>query len=148
MAGEMRRYAMKPALPSDGVSPAARQQLGTGWLAHAGARWAKLAATIFCVVFLAIQLATPVVQLIWAPRPARFGWQMFSVDVPPPSFTAVLDNGTTQPVALEPYVTSLRGDVPLAQFLPAHLCRVLPHVVAIRYQRSNQPQSETYRCST
>lgn len=139
---------MKPALPSEGVSPAVPQRLRTGWPRHAGARWTKLAATAFCIVFLTIQLVTPLVQLIWAPRPARFGWQMFSVDVPPPAFTAVLDNGTTRPVALEPYVASLRGDVPLAQFLPAHLCRVLPHVVAIRYQLYNQPQSETYQCST
>lgn len=140
---------MKFALPSDNQPPATPHRLEADLLPRRrGASAATLAATLFCVVFLVTQITTPVVQLIWAPRPARFGWQMFSVNVPPPAFTAVLDDGTARPVVLESYVGSLRGDVPLAQFLPAHLCRVVPHVVAVRYQYRDAAQSETYLCGT
>ena len=139
---------MKSTLPSDNQPPATSRSLNAGLLPQRrGASAAKLAATIFFSVFLIVQLVTPIVQLIWAPRPARFGWQMFSVDVPPPVFSVVLDDGTTKPVGLEPYVSSLRGDVPLAQFLPAHLCRVVPQAVAVQYQLHGAHRAETYQCS-
>jgi hypothetical protein len=108
---------------------------------------ARIFTVVFFVGFVLLQLITPVAQLLWAPRPARFGWQMFSIVAPPPVFTLVRDDGTSSAVDIKPYVISLRGDVPLAQFLPPHLCRVVPHVVAVRIQPSNVDQVEVYRCS-
>jgi hypothetical protein len=99
----------------------------------------------FFVVFLAIQLAVPIVQLVWAPRPARFGWQMYSVTSAAPRFDLVLRDGTSQPVAIEPYVASVRGDVPLARFLPRHLCGLFPHAAAVRYHLVDG-SSGVYQC--
>jgi hypothetical protein len=139
---------MKPALPSNTGRSAAPQSMPDRTLLR-GRRsaWVQIAATTFFIGFLIIQLIMPIVQLIWAPRPARFGWQMFSVSSPPPNFAVVLDDGTSKPIAIESFVTSLRGDVPLAQFLPPHLCRVVPHIIAVHYQFREASQSETYVCS-
>jgi hypothetical protein len=139
---------MKPALPSNtGPSPAAESMPNRALLRGGRSAWVRAVATAFFIGFLIIQVIAPIVQLVWAPRPARFGWQMFSVNAPPPSFAVTLDDGTTRPIAIESFVTSLRGDVPLSQFLPPHLCRVVPHVVAVHWQFSESPQSETYLCS-
>ena len=110
------------------------------------ATWAQVAAACFFVAFLAVQLIVPIVQIVWAPRPARFGWQMYSVVSAEPRFELELRDGIRQPVAIEPYVTSLRGDVPLARFLPAHLCRLFPNSVAVHYQTDDGSQSGTYLC--
>jgi len=139
---------MKPAVPSNTRPSAAAESMSHRALVRGGrAPWVRAIATTFFVGFLIVQVLTPIVQLISAPRPARFGWQMFSVSAPPPSFAVTLDDGTTRPIAIELFVTSLRGDVPLSQFLPPHLCRVVPHVVAVRYQFHEASQSETYLCS-
>jgi len=110
-------------------------------------RWARIVVAGFCVVFLALQALVPLAQLLWAPRPARFGWQMFSVSAPPPDFAIVRADGSSAPIAIEPYVSSFRGDVPLAQFLPAHLCRVVPGAVAVRFQQAGAKQVEVYQCT-
>jgi hypothetical protein len=139
---------MKPALPSNTSQSATAESMPNRTLFRGGRNaWVRAIATAFFVGFLIIQVIEPIVQLVWAPRPARFGWQMFSVSAPPPSFVVTLDDGTTKPIAIEPFVTSLRGDVPLSQFLPPHLCRVVPHVVAVRYQSHEASQSGTYLCS-
>ena len=139
---------MKPAVPSNtGPSAAAESMPNRAQVRGGRTAWVRAVVTTFFMGFLIVQLIIPIVQLVWAPRPARFGWQMFSVSAPPPSFAVMLSDGTTRPIAIEPFVTSLRGDVPLSQFLPPHLCRVVPHVVAVRYQFHESSQPETYLCS-
>jgi hypothetical protein len=110
-------------------------------------RAAEMAAAIFFIVFLAVQLAVPIVQLLSAPRPARFGWQMYSVRSVPPRFDLLLRDGTSQPVALDSYVTSLRADVPLVRFLPPHLCRLFPQAAAVRWQQDGGSESGTFICN-
>jgi len=106
-----------------------------------------LAAAVFFVVFLAIQIAVPLVQLVWSPRPARFGWQMYSVVSAAPRFELIMRDGVAKPLDITPYVTSLRGDVPLSRFLPPHLCMLFPDAVAIHYQMNDGSQVGTYQCA-
>jgi hypothetical protein len=104
-------------------------------------------AACFFVVFLAVQLLMPLAQLAWSPRPARFGWQMYSVVSVAPSFELIMRDGAARPLDITPYVTSLRGDVPLARFLPPHLCRLFPDAAAVHYQMDDGSQAGTYQCN-
>ena len=107
---------------------------------------AEIVAAGVCVAFLAFQLALPVAQLIWAQRPARFGWQMYSAVSAPPRFALITPDGSAPPVDIAPYVASLRGDVPVVRFLPPHLCILFPRAVAVRYQAPETAPSRTYTC--
>ena len=104
-------------------------------------------AMCFFVAFLAAQLAIPLIQLAWSPRPARFGWQMYSVISAAPRFELIMHDGTAKPLDIRPYVTSMRGDVPLARFLPPHLCTLFPDAAAIHYQMDDRSQAGIYPCS-
>ena len=104
-------------------------------------------AGCFFVVFLAVQILMPLAQLAWSPRPARFGWQMYSVVSSAPSFELIMRDGAAKPLDISPYVTSLRGDVPLARFLPSHLCRLFPDAAAVHYQMDDGSQAGTYQCN-
>jgi hypothetical protein len=103
-------------------------------------------AACFFVVFLAAQILIPLAQLAWSPRPARFGWQMYSVVSAAPRFELIMRDGAAKPLDITPYVTSLRGDVPLARFLPAHLCTLFPDAAAVHYQMDDGSQAGTYQC--
>jgi len=104
-------------------------------------------AACFFVVFLAAQILIPLAQLVWSPRPARFGWQMYSVISAAPRFELIMHDGTAKPLDIRPYVTSMRGDVPLARFLPPHLCMLFPDAIAIHYQMNDGSQVGTYQCA-
>jgi hypothetical protein len=106
-----------------------------------------IVAACFFVVFLAAQILIPLSQLVWSPRPARFGWQMYSVVSAAPRFELIMRDGATKPLDITPYVTSLRGDVPLVRFLPPHLCKLFPDAVAVHYQMDGGSQAGTYPCS-
>ncbi len=103
-------------------------------------------AACFFGVFLAAQLLIPLAQFVWAPRPARFGWQMYAVASAAPRFDLIMRDGAAKPLDITPYVTSLRGDVPFARFLPPHLCTLFPDAVAVRYQMNDGSQAGTYQC--
>ena len=104
-------------------------------------------AACFFVVFLMAQLVIPLAQLAFSPRPARFGWQMYSVVSAAPRFELIMRDGVAKPLDITPYVTSLRGDVPLSRFLPPHLCMLFPDAVAIHYQMNDGSQVGTYQCA-
>jgi hypothetical protein len=106
----------------------------------------SIVAACFFVGFLAAQLAIPLIQLAWSPRPARFGWQMYSVISAAPRFELIMHDGTAKPLDIRPYVTSMRGDVPLARFLPPHLCTLFPDATAIHYQMDDRSQAGIYPC--
>ncbi|MEO7910186.1 MAG: hypothetical protein ABIV47_11095 [Roseiflexaceae bacterium] len=105
-----------------------------------------LIAACFFVVFLAAQILIPLAQLVWAPRPARFGWQMYSVASAAPRFELVMGDRGIKPLDITPYVTSLRGDVPLTRFLPPHLCALFPDAAAVRYRMDDGSQAGIYQC--
>jgi hypothetical protein len=103
-------------------------------------------AACFFVVFLAAQILIPLAQLAWSPRPARFGWQMYSVTSVAPNFELIMRDGAPKPLDITPYVTSLRGDVPLTRFLPPHLCTLFTNAAAVHYQMDDGSQAGTYQC--
>ena len=105
----------------------------------------SVAATAFFVLFLLIQTAVPLVQL-WAPRPARFGWQMFSAKQQRARFSLVLHDGTVQPAKLDLYVAQSRGEVDLEEALPPHLCRVVPDLAAVQITAPDAKQPRLYKC--
>ncbi len=103
-------------------------------------------AACFFAVFLAVQILVPLAQFMWAPRPARFGWQMYAVASAAPRFELIMRDGTAKPLDITPYVTSLRGDVPLARFLPQHLCTLFPGAAAVHYKMDDGSQAGAYQC--
>lgn len=105
----------------------------------------RIAATAFFMLFLVIQTAVPLAQL-WAPRPARFGWQMFSARQERPRFSLVLRDGTSRPVDLRLYVAHSRGEVDLEQALPSHLCRVVPDLAAVQIAAPDSKQPRVHTC--
>ncbi|HEU4887219.1 MAG TPA: hypothetical protein VFV49_04985 [Thermoanaerobaculia bacterium] len=105
----------------------------------------RVAATAFFLLFLLIQTAVPLVRL-GAPRPARFGWQMFSAAPQRPRFTLVLRDGTSQPADLRLYVAQSRGEVDLEKALPPHLCRVVPDLASVRITTPDSKQPRVYEC--
>ena len=113
---------------------------------HRRAAQSTIIAACFFIVFLAMQIVIPLFQLAWSPRPARFGWQMYSVVSAAPHFELIMRDQATKPLDITPYVTSLRGDVPLVRFLPPHLCTLFPEAVAVRYQTDDGLQAGTYQC--
>jgi hypothetical protein len=100
----------------------------------------------FFLAFLAGQILIPLAQLAWSPRPARFGWQMYSVASAAPRFELIMRDGAVKPLDITPYVTSLRADVPLARFLPPHLCMLFPDAAVIHHQMDDGSQAGTYQC--
>jgi hypothetical protein len=103
----------------------------------------EVAAVVCIVLFLAIQIGVPLVQL-FAPRPAHFGWQMFAAIGRRPKFSVVMRDGTTRPVDPSPYLAERRGDLKLEAALPPHLCRILDiAAVQILFPNSQQPQVHT-----
>jgi hypothetical protein len=107
-----------------------------------------IVAACFFTVFLAAQVLIPLAQLAWSPRPARFGWQMYSVVSAAPRFELIMRDGAVKLLDITPYVTSMRGDVPLARFLPPHLCTLFPDAAAVHYQMDDGSQAGTYPCHT
>lgn len=105
----------------------------------------RVAATAFFVLFLLIQTAVPLVQL-WEPRPARFGWQMFSAGPQRPRFSLVMRDGTTRPADLRLYVAHSRGEVDLEKALPQHLCRVVPDVASVQITTPDSKPMRVYKC--
>jgi hypothetical protein len=108
----------------------------------------RMLAAGFMIVFLAIQIAVPLIQLVWAPRPARFGWQMYSVVSAAPHFELILRDGATRTLDIAPYVTSMRADVPIAHFLPPHLCALFPDAAAVSYVLDSGAGTGTYQCNS
>ena len=102
-------------------------------------------ATVLFMLFLLIQTGVPLVQL-WAPRPARFGWQMFSAKPQRPRFSLVMRDGTLQPANLGLYVAQSRGEVDLEKALPPHLCRVIPDLSSVQITAPDSKQSRVYTC--
>ncbi len=114
---------------------------------HAGAPWTtkSVVAAAFFTLFLSIQIGVPLIRL-WAPRPARFGWQMFSARQQRPRFSLVLRDGTSRPVNLGPYVAQSRGEVDLENALPPHLCRTVPDVASVQITAPDAEQPRVYPC--
>lgn len=73
------------------------------------------------VAFLVVQLGVPLVVLT-APRPSRFGWQMFTTHAPLPAVWIEEVDGTRTPVDAEDILVHPRPEADLSAPLAAALC--------------------------
>ena len=87
----------------------------------------------FIVLFGLIQIVLPAIMLR-EPRPARFGWHMFTQGRKPGDFAVIHSDGHRTPVRIADYAVQARPEVSFYAVLPAHLCRVIPeaHAVAVK----------------
>ena len=120
---------------------------GLGDSRQSDERWTpqRVVATAFFVLFLLVQTGIPLVKLA-APRPARFGWQMFSGRQQRARFSLVMRDGRSQPVNLGRYVAQSRGEADLEKVLPPHLCRVVPDVASVQITAPRSGQPRAYKC--
>ena len=102
-------------------------------------------ALAFVVLFLSIQIIVPVVKLM-SPRPARFGWHMWTVKPPRRQVVLLMRDGTSRPADLRPYLAQGRGELDLDHVLPPHLCRMIPDVAAVRYNSRITATTQTHTC--
>jgi hypothetical protein len=115
--------------------------------APTAATWSpkNVLALAFFVAFLTIQIAVPIVKLT-SPRPARFGWHMWTARRRNPQFTLVMKDGTTSPVDLSTYLGLSRGELDFREAMPAHLCRVVPDVVEVQTQTLDSESPKVHSC--
>lgn len=94
------------------ITAAARQ---SGWNPM------KALVASFVVAFVVIQLAVPMLAL-GQPRPARFGWQMYTAVSSLPEVRLEAADGTTSTVDLADLLARERADVDVSAALARHLC--------------------------
>lgn len=96
-------------------------------------RTSHLVAGVVIALFLIVQLTIPIVQA-GSDAPERFAWQMFSKGESAPDFVIVLSNGETQPIELADYVAAGRAEIDYDEYMPPHLCSVIPDAVEITWE--------------
>jgi hypothetical protein len=126
----------RPLWTSDAL---AAPRVATPWSAK------RLAEAAFFLLFLAVQTAVPLAQL-WKPRPARFGWQMYSGTQKRARFAVILRDGTTQRADLVRYVAVYRGEIDMEEAFPPHLCRVVPDAAAVQITPPDSGLPRLYKC--
>ena len=114
--------------------------------AHTKRDLARRAAAVFFVLFLAVQIIVPIVQLT-KPRPTHFGWQMFSALRSLPRYWVVLDDGSQRDINMYEHIGMQRLDADYHRALPEYLCRAYPTAVAVRWQWPDADDIEEFRCS-
>jgi hypothetical protein len=93
----------------------------------------EVAAAVFFIAFLGWQIGLPIYQL-FAPRPAQFGWQMFSGRHRPAKLSLLLRNGETRALDPSVYLEVSRGDLRFEWELARHLCRTHSQLAAVRLE--------------
>ena len=106
---------------------------------------ARIASSGFFVLFLLTQTAVPLCRLA-VPRPARFGWHMFTAKRERVRFSVVLRDGSHEPVNLAAYVAQSRGEVDVEKALPPHLCRMVPEAAAVEIHLPDSGRTRVYEC--
>lgn len=93
--------------------------------------------------YLFLQVGVPAVQM-FAPPPARYGWQMFHAAAEA-DFVLIDDIG---PSTIEPrdFVVASPGDLDAVSYLPAHLCAVVPETREVRVLRSVDTIPDVFPC--
>lgn len=76
---------------------------------------------LLVIAFVIVQLAVPILQLA-QPRPARFGWQMYSALTSLPVVNVETANGTVTPLDLTRVVVRERAEVDFSAALVQYVC--------------------------
>ena len=84
-------------------------------------RTPSIVTAVLVVTFLAFALIVPAVALTQS-RPARFGWQMYSVAYPAPRAWLQAQDGSTEEYDLADRLAVLRADVPDPIAVGQQLC--------------------------
>ena len=95
--------------------------------------------------FLAVQVAVPLAQL-FEPRPARFGWQMFSDLRPRPRVTLMGHQGDRREVNPESYLGNPRAELDYIARLPGHICSISPETAAVEVVQKAPQSRQVDRC--
>ena len=103
----------------------------------------RRAAACFFVLYLIVQVSVPIYRL-WAPRPARFGWQMFSSSVYPVRVWLLRRDGSEEPIEPTAYVGNPRADLDYERFVPPHICKMRPDVASVRFPLPAQAPAKEY----
>jgi hypothetical protein len=104
-------------------------------------------AQLVIFLALALQIGVPLRQL-FRPRPARFGWQMFSVRPPPPIVIVLREGSARDTLHVDDYFAFRRGDLnpSYVEHLAPHLCAVIPDAQGIVLHRRAAAPAEIHRC--
>lgn len=99
------------------------------------------------VVFgsLAAMVIVPATMLD-EPRPARFGWQMYSSLYTPPTVEIVHSDQRVTEVQLEDLVAAIRPWPDYTGAATRHLCAANPDATTIRFVRDEPAMSEEFSC--
>jgi hypothetical protein len=99
---------------------------------------------VFVVMFMAWQLLVPAAML-FAHRPARFGWQMYSALPDLPEAWVVDAAGDETRVELGMLFAESRAEIDYAAALRAGLCD-LPGAVAVKVREPDEPSPQQIAC--
>jgi len=102
-------------------------------------------ALAFILLFLSIQVGVPLTRL-WSPRPARFGWHMWSTVPPRREVFLLMRDGSSGPADISRYVAQARGELDLDKALPPHLCRLLPDVAVVQIRSNRIATTQKHTC--
>jgi hypothetical protein len=102
---------------------------------------------VLVAAFLVVQFVVPAV-LLFARRPARFGWQMFATHTNAPAIAAEHADGSRALLRVDDYFAFRRGDLDPAAFerLPAHVCAVDPTITTVYVRRTPDASIEAHPC--
>jgi hypothetical protein len=104
-------------------------------------------AAVFSLAYLLVQLAVPAYMLT-QPRPARFGWQMYSAvraDVVGGAFHIEDARGGLTPVDRSRHVARARLEVDYLEVLPPYLCDTVAGAAAVVFMRG-ETVTQRYPC--
>jgi hypothetical protein len=100
----------------------------------------------FAFAWVVAQVTIPLWQLR-EPRPARWGWQMYSVTVPHPVMSGIRENGDRVRLRASTYLAHYRFELTdYADRLAATACRVKSGLVAVEVQPHDAPRPRRYPC--
>jgi len=95
---------------------------------------------VVLTALIVIQLLIPTILLI-NPRPARFGWQMYTTAADLPLMTAIDAAGNERPIAVERLLAGPRAEIDYVPLLVAQGCGLV-EAERIRVQPHGEPWVE------
>jgi len=81
-------------------------------------------AAVIVALFVILQFVIPISRSSDGEHPERFGWQMFSSAGEAIEFSVHTATGTLV-IDLQEVMANPRGDIPLEELLPTHLCETV-----------------------
>ena len=90
-------------------------------------------------LFVILQLAIPISRMGDTEQAQRFGWQMFSTVGESFEFTVQTLTGNLV-IDLEEVMARARGDIPLEELLPPHLCETVEGAETVTWD------DKSYKC--